>query len=125
MNSYDIDGVIWLGKDCEGIYPGPRDVIITGRSWQEAEETVDMLNLRDIHNEIYFNSTRLLEKTRRDSGEHKANTIKWFKERLNKEIRIHFDDDPLQAAIIRERCPWVTVIELKQDLVPLSPMEKW
>ena len=32
INSFDIDGVIYMGDDYDGIYPGPKDIIVTGRS---------------------------------------------------------------------------------------------
>ncbi len=31
INSFDIDGVIYMGK-YGGVFPGPHDIIITGRS---------------------------------------------------------------------------------------------
>ena len=40
INAFDIDGVIHLGDGICGIRPGPGDVIITGRSFEEEEETL-------------------------------------------------------------------------------------
>ena len=39
VNGFDIDGVIHLGNGICGIRPGPKDVIITGRSYEEEPET--------------------------------------------------------------------------------------
>ena len=35
---FDIDGVIYMGE-YDGIYPGPRDIIVTGRSIHTRRET--------------------------------------------------------------------------------------
>ena len=35
INGFDIDGVLNLGNGKCGIHPGPNDVIITGRSYEE------------------------------------------------------------------------------------------
>ena len=32
INSYDIDGVIYMGEGLDGLRPGPKDIVITGRS---------------------------------------------------------------------------------------------
>ena len=70
INSFDCDGVITIG-----IYPGIDDVIITGRSFEEKEETLSYLKDKDINNEVYFNKLKFEEKTRISSGIHKGNTI--------------------------------------------------
>jgi len=54
INTFDIDGVIFL-EEHDGIYPGPIDIIITGRSYEETEETLAMLNRKGIKNKVYFN----------------------------------------------------------------------
>jgi hypothetical protein len=46
INSYDIDGVINLGGDYKGLRPGPNDIIITGRSYEEADYTWAWLHRR-------------------------------------------------------------------------------
>lgn len=90
INSFDCDGVITLG-----IYPGPNDVIITGRSYEEEEETIAYLRSRGIMNEVIFNPLKFDEKTRETSGIHKANTINCLYER-GISVKFHFEDDPIQ-----------------------------
>ena len=52
INSFDIDGVIFMDK-YDGVYPGDKDVIITGRSNEERSETEAMLKSKNITNELY------------------------------------------------------------------------
>ncbi len=99
INSFDIDGVIFMGK-YGGVYPGPDDIIITGRSIEERKETHDMLRSKGIYNRVFFNSTKFDEKTREDSGFYKARTLKEFIDIVGYNIGIHFEDDPIQADII-------------------------
>ena len=42
INTFDIDGVIFMG-DYNGVYPSKDDIIITGRSIEEWDETSAML----------------------------------------------------------------------------------
>jgi hypothetical protein len=112
MNSFDIDGVIYMGPGNTGVFPGPNDVIITGRSVEESQETLDMLRARGIHNQVFFNPLPYDEKTRSTSGLHKAKTIAMLGN-----ISIHFEDDPIQAKTIRDLCPDVHVVMLEHDLV--------
>jgi hypothetical protein len=44
MNSFDIDGVIYMGNGLYGVKPHSGDIIVTGRSFQEQEETEAMLH---------------------------------------------------------------------------------
>jgi hypothetical protein len=105
MNSFDIDGVITVG-----IFPGPDDIIITGRSFEEAEETYAMLKRRGITNKVYFNQIRFDDKTRFLSGMHKAGIIN----RLCPYI--HFEDDPIQWEVIERYCPTVKVVRIVHNL---------
>lgn len=115
MNSFDIDGVIFINKDLGGVYPGPLDVIITGRSHEEEPETKRMLYSRGIFNQVYYNQIAFDEKTREKSGYHKARTIKKLIE-SGKTISFHIDDDEIQIAIIRKECPNLNVIHMLHDL---------
>ena len=54
INSFDIDGVIYFGEEVNGVRPGEDDVIITGRSFTEREETEKMLRSRGIYNKVYM-----------------------------------------------------------------------
>ena len=74
INTFDIDGVINLGE-LDGIYPGLHDVIITGRSYEETPETLQMLERKGINNQVYFNPVPFDKKTRFTSGMHKGKII--------------------------------------------------
>lgn len=112
--SFDIDGVIFLGKGLPGINPGKNDIIITGRSFQEEKETMDMLESKGIFNKVYFNPIEFKDKTRESSGEHKAKTIsKLIKEGIP--LVIHFEDDEIQSEII-ERSTSIHVVKINHNL---------
>jgi hypothetical protein len=115
INSFDIDGVIYMGK-FEGVYPGPYDVIITGRSFEEKHETMEMLRSKKIRNEVYFNNVTFEQKTRKSSGIHKGNTLKRLLE-LGYNIGIHFEDDPIQAEEIKKIVPNINIVLLQHDLI--------
>lgn len=115
INSFDIDGVINMGQ-YDGVYPGPNDIIITGRSFEEKEETMKMLNRKGIKNEVHFNTLPFNQKTRKTSGQHKGRTM-FYLEEMGYRIGIHFEDDPIQAEEIRKIMPHVKVVELKHNLV--------
>lgn len=114
-NSFDIDGVIYMGE-YDGIYPGPDDVIITGRSIEEMRETRAMLDKKGIKNELHLNPLPFDQKTRESSGIHKGNVINWLWSKGTL-IQCHFEDDPIQAAEIKKLCPNVNVILVQHDLV--------
>ena len=115
LNTFDIDGVIYLNERVGGVHPGPQDVIITGRSYEEAVETKEMLRSRGIYNRVFFNRTKFDQKTRVSSGFHKAETIQRL-QRLGYTVMCHFEDDDVQAEVIRKNCPNVTVVMLVHDL---------
>ena len=94
-NSFDIDGVIHMDGGYGGVYPGPHDIIITGRSEEERPETLKMLEKKGIKNKVYFNPIPFNRKTRETSGIHKANTILSLIDQ-GIGIQIHFEDDPVQ-----------------------------
>jgi hypothetical protein len=91
MNGYDLDGVI-----TKGIKPKRRDVIITGRSYEEAAETYSYLFRSGIFNAVYFNPVPFDEKTLENSAKWKAQ----MSQRLL--VNIFFEDDERQAKIMRE-----------------------
>lgn len=115
VNSFDIDGVIYLG-DYDGVYPGPQDIIITGRSFEERSETEIMLNKKKIRNLVFYNPLKFDEKTRESSGVHKAQTMLKLKNE-GIQVRIHFEDDPIQIAVIKELVTFVTIVHLDHNLV--------
>lgn len=114
INTFDIDGVISI-KPGIGVYPGPRDHIITGRSVEEKLETDQMLLRKGIKNQVHFNKLSFNKKTRESSGEHKAKTIKLL-QAGGYEIGAHFEDDEVQVAIIRRECPDISVIHIVHNL---------
>lgn len=115
IRTFDIDGVIAINRKIGGLRPDPHDVIITGRSFEEREETMIMLERRQIYNKVMFNDLPFDEKTRESSGYHKANCIKaLFSAGYN--VVAHFEDDEIQAAVIRQECKDVPVIMIVHDL---------
>lgn len=96
ITSFDIDGVIFNGHDVPGLIPGPRDIIITGRSVEEEKETRTMLLGRGITNTVYFNPTPFEKKSREDSGRHKANVINKLRSE-GVDIYCHYEDDLIQV----------------------------
>jgi hypothetical protein len=103
INSYDIDGVLYLGPKYEGLNPGTEDVIITGRSFEQRAETLQFLRGRGIQNMVFFNpmSRNDLGYGRVASGIHKANVIKQLYD-LDIEVVLHFEDDPVQREEIEK-----------------------
>ena len=96
INSFDCDGVITIG-----LFPGPSDVIITGRSFEESEETLKYFKNKGIKNQVFLSPHKFEDKTRIKSGIHKGNTI-WqlFKQGIL--VQNHFDDDFDQIKEIRK-----------------------
>lgn len=118
MNSFDIDGVIVLEEGLIGVHPGPKDVIITGRSVEEYAATRRQLDAAGIHNPIFFNPLRFENKTRATSGSHKARTLLML-HHSGYTINVHFEDDEIQAKIIEEALKGLTpttVVRLVHDL---------
>ena len=52
INTFDIDGVIYFGENHTGVRPHPIDIIVTGRSFQQEEETEKMLEKFEIRNKF-------------------------------------------------------------------------
>lgn len=113
--SFDIDGVIFNGPNIPGIIPGRNDVIITGRSIEEQAETEAMLRSRNISNEVYYNLCKFNDKSREKAGQHKANTLNTLDF-----VFIHYEDDPLQAEIIKRDWRTGHVILMNNPLVPFG-----
>jgi hypothetical protein len=120
INTFDCDGVVAIEintpfKRIIGLRPEPNDIIITGRSFEERPETERMLAKRSINNRVCYSGLRFEEKTRQASGEHKARTIKQLQAE-GYTVVCHFEDDEVQAKVIRNDCPEVHVILLVHDL---------
>lgn len=115
MNTFDIDGVIYIRKGLMGVRPGPDDIIITGRSYEEEVETRKMLLEAGIKNPVFFNPLKFDHKSRAGSGVHKANILNKLKADGN-DVQIHFEDDPIQIEEIKKLCPWINIVHLDHDL---------
>lgn len=99
MIGYDFDGVVTAGHR-----PSPWDVIITGRSYEEAAETYAYMAKHGIHCAVYFNPVPESDKGHESSGAWKAEMV----ERLG--ITKFYEDMIVQAEIIRKRNPDVAII---------------
>jgi hypothetical protein len=99
MNGYDLDGVITAG-----LVPTSDDVVITGRSFEEAPETYKMLRDMGIFNAVYFNPVPFGGKTLENSGDWKAQMAK----QLN--VAKFFEDDIRQMEIIKNNNPKIDVV---------------
>lgn len=116
VNSYDIDGVIYMGESYDGVYPGPNDIIITGRSSQDRKETEAMLLEKGITNPLYMNPKSLAFNSRKQSGQHKAMTM-FYLEQMGYHIACHYEDDPIQIEAINKMMPHIRVIHLDHNLI--------
>lgn len=117
INSYDCDGVLLFDdSSIPGLFPRPTDVIITGRSTEEASYTYQQLHAQGIFNSVYFNPVPFREKTRESSAHHKVKMLNFLKQQ-GADIACHFEDDDIQAAIIEKECKWLNVIRVKHGLV--------
>ena len=104
INTFDFDGVITLG-----IRPGQKDIIITGRSYEERNSTLDFLESQFIFNSVLFNPAKFNQKSRESSGLHKANRINELWE-SGIQVVNHFDDDEVQIAVIKRNLKYPTNI---------------
>ena len=117
INSFDIDGVIYMGEHHDGIYPGPNDIIVTGRSEEVREETQKMLQDKGITNPLYMNDKPKGFNDRRQSGLSKA--MQFIRlEALGYKISIHFDDDDIQIREITRALPHIYCVHISHDLLP-------
>jgi hypothetical protein len=114
VNSFDFDGVIYFGGDNIGTRPSEGDVIITGRSFEERPKTEAWCQKFGIKNQIFFSPIPEHLKTREISGFHKAITLRELQKTMK--IAIHFEDDPIQKAIIEAMVPEVNVVHLVHEL---------
>jgi len=107
-----------MGPRHKGIYPGPDDIIVSGRSFEQREETEDMLRSRGISPErLYLNPLPFNGRSRVTSGQHKGTVFSRLKNEEDIKVLLHFEDDPVQATEINRLAPWVTVVLLCHELV--------
>jgi hypothetical protein len=119
INSFDFDGVINIPNG--GVRPRPVDVIITGRCFSEYVMTKFLLMNAGMKNTLYTNhNVDKWHKTDEASSSHKINTILNLRKHSNIKIINHFEDNEIQAEIIKQKCPWVNIILLKHDLTSMT-----
>lgn len=115
INTFDIDGVIYFGEGVTGVRPCRNDIIITGRSIDQYDYTMDMLRSRGIYNQVFFNPMSRSDPyyCREESGRHKARVIT----KLLKvyDIGLHFEDDPVQIEQIRKVHPDLGIIHMVRE----------
>lgn len=111
INTYDIDGVIFFGKEFCGVRPEPHDIIITGRSVEERAETQKMLDSRGIKNVVFYNPISFVDKTRVMSGIHKGRIISELK-KMGVQHGFHFEDDEIQIEQILKIDPTIRIVHL-------------
>lgn len=116
INSYDIDGVIFMGDKFTGVNPGSDDIIITGRSKDDRAETESMLLSRGITNPLYMNNKPGDFNDRRQSGLHKGMTL-FYLEQMGYRFGCHFEDDPIQIEAIQQMMPHINIVHLNHDLI--------
>lgn len=111
INAFDFDGVISLG-----IYPGPKDIIISGRSYEEASYVNSLLKERGIFNAVYFNTMPKEGRKRSDSGKHKANILSIL---ISNGVIIDkfFEDDEVQINEIKKIHPKLPIVHVVSNLV--------
>ena len=116
INTFDIDGVIYFGEEVTGVRPCENDVIITGRSFQQKENTEKMLHSRGIYNKVYMNPLERNDPqySREASGKFKAWQLTSLKQQGYK-IGMHFEDDPIQINEIKKEHPDLYIIHLTRE----------
>ena len=110
VNMFDFDGVVR-----EGATPDEYDIIITGRTFEEAPIVLQILHDRGIVCPVYFNPIHLKDRqnhndyARTKSGNHKANIIALLKEN-GVNLGVFHEDDPIQAGIIQKEHPEIEMV---------------
>lgn len=87
----DFDGVVSAG------FPVPEGaVIITGRTIEEAAKTFREMADLGVWAPVFFNTCDFKAKSDHESGSHKAKIVQLL------DLREFVDDNPAQAAIVKE-----------------------
>ncbi len=117
INTFDIDGVIYMGEGRTGVRPHHNDLIITGRSYTQEDETMTFLRKYEIWNDVHFNpiSRDDPKYSRQESGKWKAKVLTNLKKDYI--IDLHFEDDPVQIEEILKVHPDQKIVHLQHDLV--------
>lgn len=123
LNTFDFDGVIYLNPDITGVHPGPHDLIVTGRSFEEGEKVKGRLAARGITNLVFLNPLPWAERSRETSGAHKARVLRLLLE-AGFAVGAHFEDDEVQAEVIARHVPEVHLVMLVHKLTTKDFREK-
>jgi len=112
INTFDFDGVIYMGTSLTGVRPCEDDIIITGRPYEEAKFVFDVLAERDINNYVFFNPVPRSDTlySRKTSGHHKAKVLLMLRKQYN--VGVHFEDDRVQSKVILEQIPDLQIIHI-------------
>ena len=113
INTFDFDGVIYMGPDHTGLRPCKDDIIITGRPIGESKFVYDILYERGINNSIYFNPIPREdpEYSREASGIWKAKVLDQLKQQYI--IGLHYEDDEIQSEIIHQHHPDIKIVHIQ------------
>lgn len=94
MIGYDFNGVVDTGR----FRPTPEDVIITGNTYPP--KVLEYLRQQNIDCPVYF----------QPGGQGRYAAAVWKSEMIRRTgCKVFYEDDTLQAQIIRESCPGVDV----------------
>ena len=118
VDVYDFDKVI-----TNGVYPSNRDVIVTGRSYEEYSYVYEYLKRNHIPLiPIYFNPIELKyretdnDNARIRSAYHKVSIVKLLL--ANRvPIRNFYEDEPIQYAIIKANLPQVECVLVDEQFL--------
>ena len=115
INTFDFDGVIYMGPDFTGIRPCKDDIIITGRPIGESKFVYDILHERDINNPVHFNPIprEHSDYSREQSGKWKAKVLINLKKIYI--IGLHYEDDEIQSEIISSYHPDIKIVHVQHE----------
>lgn len=106
VTAYDFDGVVYAGDGKEGpMRPSEGDFIVTGRSWEEAQETNQWLHSHGIYVPVYYRPGSYDDLTVKSSRQWKAHVLAQIQpdrfiednEEIAEYIRRRFDLDVIHC----------------------------
>ena len=102
MNGFDLDGVLTLG-----IRPAKGDVIITGRSFELARETLLLLRDMGIDNQVFFSPLLVKQENRQELN------VNWKSDVINVlRINTYFEDDDTVVDRLRDQCLGTLIVHV-------------
>ncbi len=102
MRGFDFNGVVDTGR----FRPAPTDIIVTGNTIAMSPGVLSWLVEHDISCPVYFNPDNGGAFNREAAGQWKASVISAAG------LEEFYEDDPIQAAIISERCPELRLVKV-------------